>query len=101
MPDTPLYLHAVQLVNWMSGQPSTSSSSSARPQVELLVPPGQLAVGATLIKALYFTKPDLTQLSEQEKLQLIRLADSYGISKVVSAVIDDLVETLGKQLRAP
>ena len=66
-------------------------SSSSRPQVDLLVPPGQLAVGEALIKALYFEHPDLSSLSQQQQLQLLHLADSYQVSGVVYAVMKQWV----------
>ena len=58
--------------------------------MDLLVPPGQLAIGEALIKAMYEKQPDLSALSQQQQLQLLQLADAYSVHKVGFAACSSL-----------
>jgi hypothetical protein len=47
----------------------------SKPQIELPVPSGQLAVGRLLIKSMYEAEPDLSSVDQAQLVQLIVLAD--------------------------
>jgi hypothetical protein len=51
-----------------------------------LLPAGQLAVGELLLKCMYAAQPDVSSCSQEQLLQLLLLADRYGVPKVVTAV---------------
>ena len=74
----------LQLENW------SNARSRKTPEVDLLVPPGQLPIGEALIKAMYEKKPDLSALSQQQQLQLLQLADAYSVHKVSFAACSSL-----------
>jgi hypothetical protein len=59
---------------------------SYRYQLQLLVPPGQLELGRRLITTMYSSSPDLSDLGAQQLMQLVMLAECYGVGKVVAAV---------------
>jgi hypothetical protein len=50
------------------------------------VPAGQLALGELLVKGMYAAQPGISSCSQQQLLQLLLLADHYGVPKVLSAV---------------
>ena len=84
----------LQLQNWscsLAPGSSSSNGNSRSSEIDLLVPRGQLSIGKALIKALYFPEPDLTSLTQQQQLQLLRLAESYGVFGVVHATMKALV----------
>ena len=74
----------LQLGTW------SSNESSGKPKVDLLVPPGQTAIGKALIRAMYEKQPDLSALSQQQQLQLLQLADAYSVHKVSLAACNSL-----------
>jgi hypothetical protein len=47
---------------------------------------GQLALGELLVKGIYAAQPDVSSCSQEELLQLLLLADQYGVPKVLAAV---------------
>jgi hypothetical protein len=51
-----------------------------------LLPAGQLAVGELLLKCMYAAQPDVRSCSQEQLLQLLLLADRYGVPKVLAAV---------------
>jgi hypothetical protein len=53
--------------------------------LQLLVPPGQLELGRRLITAMYSSSPDLSDLEAPQLMQLVLLADCYGVGKVITA----------------
>jgi hypothetical protein len=55
-------------------------------RLQLLVPPGQLELGRRLITAMYSSSPDLSDLEAPQLMQLLQLAECYGVGKVVAAV---------------
>lgn len=61
------------------------SCNGSRPEIILLVPAGQLHIGKALITAIYDQIP--ADLSQQQLLQLLVLAESYRISKISTAVV--------------
>ena len=69
----------MQLQNW-----------GEKPEVELLVPPGQLAIGEALIKTMYNKGADLSKLSQQQQLQLLQLADAYNVLPVSTAICNSI-----------
>ena len=69
----------MQLQNW-----------GEKPEVELLVPRGQLAVGEALIKTMYNKGADLSKLSQQQQLQLLQLADAYNVLPVSTAICNSI-----------
>ena len=77
----------LQLENWSS---SSSAKPGQKPEVDLLVPPGQLPIGEALIKAMYEKQPDLSALSQQQQLQLLQLADAYAVEKVAYVACSSL-----------
>uniref|UniRef100_A0A383WM14 BTB domain-containing protein n=1 Tax=Tetradesmus obliquus TaxID=3088 RepID=A0A383WM14_TETOB len=58
-----------------------------RPEVQLSVPAGQLELGELLLQAMYQCTPDLGSTSQLQLLQLLALADRYGVNKVLSAAV--------------
>jgi hypothetical protein len=66
--------------------------------LQLLVPPGQLELGRRLITAMYSSSPDLSDLESPQLMQLVELAECYGVGKVVTAAATQLhklsVETM-------
>jgi hypothetical protein len=66
--------------------------------LQLLVPPGQLELGRRLITAMYSSSPDLSNLEAPQLMQLVALAECYGVGKVVTAAAKQLqqlsVETM-------
>jgi hypothetical protein len=58
--------------------------------LQLLVPPGQLELGRRLITAMYSSSPNLSDLEAPQLMQLMTLADCYGVGKVVAAAADQL-----------
>ena len=77
------------------------STSRKTPQVDLLVPPGQLAIGDALIKAMYEKQPDLSALSPQQQLQLLQLADAYDVEKVSLAACSSLSNLVKDSIDMP
>jgi hypothetical protein len=59
-------------------------------QLRLLVPPGQLDLGERLITTMYSSRPNLSDLTDEQLLQLAVLADCYGVSKVLTAAAAQL-----------
>jgi hypothetical protein len=53
--------------------------------LQLLVPPGQLELGRRLIFVMYSSSPDLSDLDAPQLMQLLALAECYGVGKVVAA----------------
>jgi hypothetical protein len=51
---------------------------------------GQLELGELLLKAVYQSQPDLGTISQVQLLQLMALADRYGVSKVLIAAVATL-----------
>jgi hypothetical protein len=47
---------------------------------------GQLAVVELLVRCMYAAQPDVTTCSQEQLLQLLLLADRYGVPKVLAAV---------------
>jgi hypothetical protein len=47
---------------------------------------GLLAVGELLVKGMYAAQPDFSSCSQEQLLQLLLLADRYGVPKVLQAV---------------
>jgi hypothetical protein len=47
---------------------------------------GQLAVGELLVQNIYAAQPDISSCSQEQLLQLLLLADRYGVPKVLAAV---------------
>ena len=74
----------LQLENW------SEPKSRKTPEIDLLVPPGQLPIGEALIKAMYEKQIDLSALSQQQQLQLLQLADAYSVHKVSFAACSSL-----------
>jgi hypothetical protein len=66
--------------------------------LQLLVPPGQLELGQRLITAMYSSSPDLSDLEAPQLMQLVQLAECYGVGKVVTTAAAQLhklsVETM-------
>ena len=77
----------LQIENWSS---PSSAEPGQKPEVDLLVPPGQLPIGEALIKAMYEKRPDLSALSQQQQLQLLQLADAYAVEKVAFVACSSL-----------
>ena len=71
--------YRMQLQNW-----------GEKPEVELLVPTGQLAIGEALIKTMYNKGADLSKLSQQQQLQLLQLADAYNVLPVSTAICNSI-----------
>jgi hypothetical protein len=64
----------------------SSSNGAAEPcRVVLHVPPGQLEIGRRLVRAMYEDAPSFSDLSIEQRVQLLRLADRYGAAKVAKA----------------
>jgi hypothetical protein len=63
---------------------------SNKPDVEIIVPPKQLLIGAALIKTMYTRGKNLSTLSQQEQIQLLHLSDAYGVNPVSNAVCKSL-----------
>jgi hypothetical protein len=72
--------------------------------LQLLVAPGQLELGRRLITAMYSSSPDLSDLEAPQLLQLLTLAECYGVCKVITAAADQLhkltVETMPLEVAA-
>jgi hypothetical protein len=51
-----------------------------------VLPAGQLAVGELLVQSMYAAQPDISSCSQEQQLQLLLLADRYGVPKVLAAV---------------
>uniref|UniRef100_A0A383WDK7 BTB domain-containing protein n=1 Tax=Tetradesmus obliquus TaxID=3088 RepID=A0A383WDK7_TETOB len=49
------------------------------------VPTGQLEVGELLVRCMYAAQPDFSSCSQEQLLNLLLLADSYGVPKVLAA----------------
>jgi hypothetical protein len=64
---------------------SISLSDSGQPHV-VDVSAGQLTLGELLVRSMYAAQPDVSSCSQQQLLQLLLLADRYGVPKVLSAV---------------
>jgi hypothetical protein len=58
--------------------------------LQLLVPPGQLELGRRLITAMYSSSPDLSDLEAPQLMQLVALAECYGVGKVVECAAAQL-----------
>jgi hypothetical protein len=58
--------------------------------LQLLVPAGQLELGRRLITGMYSSSPDLSDLEAPQLLQLVTLAECYGVSKVLAAAAAQL-----------
>jgi hypothetical protein len=58
--------------------------------LQLLVPPGQLELGRRLITAMYSSSPDLSDLEAPQLMQLVTLAECYGVGKVVECAAAQL-----------
>jgi hypothetical protein len=70
----------------LDGDAWNSTNDEGGPcRVVLHVPPGQLELGRRFVRALYDPKPGFADLSIEQQLQLLRLADRYGAPKVVAA----------------
>ena len=82
----------LQLETW------SSNESTGKPKVDLLVPPGQIAIGKALIKAMYEKQPDLSALSQQHQIQLLQLADAYSVHKVSLAACNSLSSIASEEL---
>jgi hypothetical protein len=54
-------------------------------RLELLVPPGQLAVGRLLVQCIYQPQPQLGAISQAQLVQLLQLADKHDVARVVYA----------------
>eukprot|EP00878_Enallax_costatus_P030252 GHUV01032921.1.p1 GENE.GHUV01032921.1~~GHUV01032921.1.p1 ORF type:complete len:449 (+),score=143.81 GHUV01032921.1:362-1708(+) len=91
----PCVLARVQLKNWSavddtSSTPQTRSkkpdhSSRHKHTLELIVPAGQTDIAVRLIKGMYQKQPDLSDLSQDQQLQLLLLADRFGVPKLQAA----------------
>eukprot|EP00879_Flechtneria_rotunda_P002643 GHRR01002846.1.p1 GENE.GHRR01002846.1~~GHRR01002846.1.p1 ORF type:complete len:494 (+),score=174.69 GHRR01002846.1:592-2073(+) len=68
----------VRLIRWAYG-------SLPKSKIQLPVPISQLSIGQLLVKSMYQPKPELAGINQQEALQLIALADRYGVNKVIKA----------------
>ena len=66
--------------------------------MHLLVPLGQVTIGKALIKAMYEKQPDLSALSQRQKLQLLQLADAYSVHKVSLAACNSLSSIASAEL---
>uniref|UniRef100_A0A383VAU3 BTB domain-containing protein n=1 Tax=Tetradesmus obliquus TaxID=3088 RepID=A0A383VAU3_TETOB len=73
-------LFNAQLDRW------SSSSRDGQPEIRILVPKGQVAIGELLVQCIYAAQPDLSACSQVQWLQLLMLADRYHVQKVVAAV---------------
>jgi hypothetical protein len=47
---------------------------------------GQLELGELLVQGMYAAQPDVSSCSQEQLLQLLLLADRYGVPKVITAV---------------
>jgi hypothetical protein len=63
-----------------------------RYSLQLLVPPGQLELGRRLITSMYSSSPDLSDLDALQLMQLVTLAECYGVGKVVEDAAGQLHE---------
>lgn len=84
-----------QLENWTpaSDENDTVDSKTRRPSsskhsIELAVPSGQTDLAVQLIKCMYEKVPELSDMSHEQLLQLLMLADRFGVPKVQAAVLD-------------
>ncbi|WIA36572.1 hypothetical protein OEZ86_007864 [Tetradesmus obliquus] len=68
-----------KLMGWSAGP-------SSKPEIRLSVPAGQLELGELLLRAMYQSQPDLGTISQEQLLQLLILADRYGVNKVMHAM---------------
>jgi len=93
----------LQLERWSDGDEAKNGKKAKQPaqdretkqtpyqySLQLLVPPGQLELGRRLITAMYSSSPDLSDLEVPQLLQLVALAECYGIGKGVTAVAAQL-----------
>ncbi|KAF6254926.1 hypothetical protein COO60DRAFT_273200 [Scenedesmus sp. NREL 46B-D3] len=71
-----------QIMSWKR----CCSSSKGKLKICIKVPPGQLAVGKLLVRCMYASQPDVSACSQEQLLQLLRLADCYDVPKVLAAV---------------
>jgi hypothetical protein len=66
--------------------------------LQLLVPPGQLELGRRLVTAMYSSSPDLSDLEAPQLMQLVALAECYGVGRIITAAATQLrqlsVETM-------
>uniref|UniRef100_A0A383W8I4 BACK domain-containing protein n=1 Tax=Tetradesmus obliquus TaxID=3088 RepID=A0A383W8I4_TETOB len=63
----------------------SSSSSNGKLEICITTPPGQVEAGELLMQCMYAAQPDLSTCSQEQLLQLLLLADSYGVPKVIGA----------------
>lgn len=84
----------MQLDRWSD----TDGSDSGRKQLQIIVPPGQQELGLRLITAMYADQPDLSDLSIQQLVQLMLLADSYDVGKVLAAAARALGQLQPEQI---
>jgi hypothetical protein len=68
---------------WQGTNNSNNGEGPCR--VVLHVPPGQLELGRRLLRAMYEAKPSFDDLSIEQRLQLLGLADRYGAPEVLAA----------------
>lgn len=62
--------------------------SSTKHTIQLPVPPGQTDMAIELIRGMYQKAPSLSDFSHEQLLQLLMLADRFGVPKVQAAVLD-------------
>jgi hypothetical protein len=75
----------LQIVGSAAEMKVQRSKSSELPVVHIDVPPGQLEVGRQLLRCMYEQQPRLSSIDPQT-LQLLLLADKYGVPAVMAAV---------------
>lgn len=99
---------AMQLDNWTPDAAVSTdirvSGQDARPAtflkhtIELPVPPGQTDIAVRLLKGMYQKAPSVSDLTQEQLLQLVLLADRFGVPKVQAAVLDEFKDVQEDQL---
>lgn len=72
----------MQLESWSDARPARDSNSYQKHSMEITAPAGQLELAQRLIRGIYQKEPILTDLSPEQLLQLLLLADRYEVPKV-------------------
>lgn len=60
-------------------------------QIDVPVPAGQLDVGLQLLKGMYQATPDLSDLSQEQLLDLLLLADRWDCTTAVQLIVEWLL----------
>eukprot|EP00878_Enallax_costatus_P018086 GHUV01019028.1.p1 GENE.GHUV01019028.1~~GHUV01019028.1.p1 ORF type:complete len:416 (+),score=156.88 GHUV01019028.1:497-1744(+) len=81
----------MQLENWTwedGDDTAALQDAKKQPTVQLQVPPGQTDMAVRLISGMYQKAPQLSDLSQQQLIELLLLADRFGVPKVLTAVLE-------------